>query len=213
MKKKIESFFINSLLITFGFAITAFGLILILRSNFGMGPWGALEVGLSSITVFSMGQITQLISLLLIVLSWLMKIKPSLVTFMNMFFIGYFMDLFLIILPKQNYFPFQILFFLSGLLIYSFGIGFYLSFSVRSSGPRESFMLAISRNLKISMRFSRVIIDVSVLILALITKGSIGVGTIIFAFSAGPLIQFFLKLRGFTSEKGTIKRIATNNNP
>ena len=195
-----------SLIIT-GFATTAFGLILMLRSNLGMGPWGALEVGISSITPLTMGQVTQLISLSLILFSWIMKIAPSLVTVMNMFFIGCFMDLFLSILPSADSLTMKILFFLCGLLIYSFGISFYLSFSISSSGPRESFMLGVSKNLKVSMRLSRIIIDVSVLMLAVITKGPIGIGTVIFALSAGPLIQIFLKIRGFTSENGKILHI------
>lgn len=192
-----------------GFAATSCGLILILRSGLGMGPWGALEVALSERTIFSMGQITQLISLILVILSWLMGILPSLVTIMNVYFIGLFMDVFLGIIPQFSNIFVQIVVFFSGLLIYSFGISFYLSFSKNNSGPRESFMLGLSKCFSVSIRLSRVIIDVSILIIALLFKGPVGIGTLVFALSAGPLIQRFLKFRGLHSEKGEIKRISS----
>lgn len=192
-----------------GFAATSCGLILILRSGLGMGPWGALEVALSERTIFSMGQITQFISLILVILSWLMGISPSFVTIMNVYFIGLFMDLFLIIIPQFSNIFVQLVVFFSGLIIYSFGISFYLSFSKNNSGPRESFMLGLSKFFSVSIRLSRVMIDVSIFIIALFFRGPVGIGTLIFALSAGPLIQRFLKFRGLYSEKGEIKKISS----
>ncbi len=205
--KRIALLVANTGLITAGFAITALGLILMLHSGLGMGPWGALEVSLSGITGLSVGQVTQLISLSLAGVSWLMKIPPSVTTILNMFFIGFFMDMFIGLIPVAGDIGLRIAFFITGLLTYSFGISFYLSFALISSGPRESFMLGLSKTLKTSVRLSRIVIDMTVLIVALVIGGPIGVGTIFFAFSAGPLIQAFLKLRGFRSEGGRIIHI------
>ena len=185
-----------------GFSITALGLVLILQSNLGMGPWGALAVGVSRTTILTVGQVTQLISLVLVVISWLLKVMPSLVTVMNMFFIGLFMDMFLKFLPLADRVSTQILFFVVGLAVYSFGIAFYLSFSNSNSGPRESLMLGLSRVLRISLRKSRIGIDVTVLVIAAFMRGPIGVGTLVFAISAGPLIQGFLRLAKYQSEPG-----------
>lgn len=91
-----------------GFAITALGLVIMLRSHLGMGPWGALEVGLSKLVGLTVGQITQLISLALMLLAWALGIRPSMVTFANMLLIGFFMDLFLKVVSEILRLPYQI---------------------------------------------------------------------------------------------------------
>jgi len=194
----LKKFLIKYILIFIGFLFVSSGLAFILRSQLGMGPWGALEVALSSITGLSVGRLAQIISLCLIVVAWLMGIKPSLTTILNMVFIGQFLDMFLLIIPVSNGLFFNILFFVIGILIYSFGISMYMKNAKNDGpGPREGFMLALSNKLKISLRVARIIIDISVLVSAFVLKGPIGFGTIIFAFSAGPLIQFFLKISGY----------------
>lgn len=198
MKKYIIKYF----LIFLGFSLVSSGLAFILQSNLGMGPWGALEVALSSITGLTVGRLAQIISLCLIVVAWVMGIKPSLTTILNVFFIGQFLDIFLIFIPKSDNNFTNALFFILGILIYSFGISLYMKFAKNDGpGPRESFMLALSSKLKISLRIARIIIDLGVLITAFFLKGPIGIGTIIFAFLAGPMIQFFLKINGYKGYK------------
>jgi uncharacterized membrane protein YczE len=182
-----------------GFSVAACGLALMLKSTLGMGPWGALEVGLSYTTGLSVGQITQLISLSLVFVSWGLGIKPSLVTLMNMFFIGWFLDRYIELIPVAPSLTASVLSYASGILVYCFGISFYLSVATNSSGPRESLMLGVSKKTHMSIRISKILIDSFALILAFIFKGPIGIGTILFACSAGPLIHYFLKVLKYSS--------------
>ena len=194
MKKYIIKYF----LIFIGFSLVSSGLAFILQSNLGMGPWGALEVALSSITGLTVGRLAQIISLCLIIVAWVMGIKPSLTTILNMLFIGQFLDIFLLFIPRSNGLFANIIFFIIGIFIYSFGISLYMKYAKNDGpGPRESFMLSLSSKLKISLRIARIIIDLGVLITAFFLKGPIGIGTIIFAFLAGPMIQFFLRINGY----------------
>ncbi len=198
----MKNILVKYLLIFVGFSLVSSGLAFILQSNLGMGPWGALEVALSSITGLSVGRLAQIISLFLIIVAWIMGIKPSLTTILNMLFIGQFLDIFLIFIPKSEKVISNILFFIIGILIYSFGISLYMKYAKNDGpGPRESFMLAVSRKFKISLRIARILIDLGVLITAFFLKGPIGIGTIIFALLAGPLIQFFLKINGYKGYK------------
>lgn len=187
-----------------GFAITALGLILMLRSQLGMGPWGALEVGLSARSDLTLGHITQLVSLVLILLAWALKIRPTIVTLANMFLIGIFMDLFMKLTPVVSGLLFQLPLYIVGLVVYSFGISFYLIASDGNSGPRESMMLGISKASGTSIRTAKIILDLSALILAIVTGGPIGIGTIVFAFAAGPIIQLFMHIRGFKTIEGKL---------
>lgn len=194
----------KSCLIVLGFAIAAAGLVIMLKSQLGMGPWGALEVGLSKLTGLTVGQCTQIVSLALILLSWALGVKPSIVTFANMFFIGFFMDLFLNIIPSMSPFLCQLFFNIVGLIAYAFGISFYLIAARGNSGPRESMMLGLFRLFKISIGVSKITVDLSALIIAVIIKGPIGIGTFLFALAAGPFIQLFLKLRGYKTVQGKL---------
>jgi len=194
----------KSCLIISGFAIAAAGLVIMLKSQLGMGPWGALEVGLSKLTGLTVGQCTQIISLILILVSWVLGVRPSIVTFANMFFIGFFMDLFLGIIPSMSPFLCQLFFNIVGLGVYAFGISFYLIAAKGNSGPRESMMLGIARLFKIGIGVSKIIVDLSALVIAFIIKGPIGIGTFLFALAAGPFIQLFIKLRGYKIVQGDL---------
>jgi uncharacterized membrane protein YczE len=191
-------------LIVLGFAIAAAGLVIMLKSQLGMGPWGALEVGLSKLTGLTVGQCTQIVSLVLILLSWAFGVKPSVVTFANMFFIGFFMDLFSGVVPLMSPFFCQLFSNVAGLMFYTFGISFYLIAAGGNSGPRESIMLGIFRLFKISIGASKIIVDFGALIIAFIIKGPIGIGTFLFVLAAGPCIQFFLRLRGYRTIQGKL---------
>jgi hypothetical protein len=197
----------KAFLIVVGFAVTALGLVVMLRSQLGMGPWGALEVGVASRSGLTLGQVAQLVSLILILVAWALKIPPSLVTLANMLLIGYFMDIFMKVVPAISGLVYQIPCYLTGLTVYCFGISFYLIASSGASGPRESTMLGVSRAFGITIKTARIGIDLFALLLAFATGGPIGVGTVFFAFSAGPVIQFFIHLRGFTTIKGKLVRV------
>ena len=207
MKRKFNlGAFLKKLpLIVLGFAFAALGLAVMIRSRLGMGPWGALEVGVSNRTGLSVGTVTQIISLILVIVSWVLAVRPTLVTLLNVFLIGFFMDIALRFVPQAEGWVGRGAFFLIGLGLYSFGIAFYLSAARGDSGPRESLMLAVSRAFRASIRVSRISVDIFALALALIARGPIGVGTVVFAVSAGPIIQFFLRLLGHATKGGLLK--------
>jgi hypothetical protein len=111
---------------------------------------------------------------------------------MNMLLIGDFCDRFLAVLPAPQGLPAQVAYLAVGLIVQCIGIAVYLTPGL-GSGPREGVMLGLSEALNTSIRLARVCIDLSVLVLALVTRGPIGIGTVIHALGTGPLIQFFLK--------------------
>lgn len=190
-----------------GFALTALGLVIMLRSGLGMGPWGALEVGIAARSGLTLGQVAQLVSLTLILVAWALKIPPSIVTIANMLLIGYFMDIFMKVVPEISGWLYRIPSYLLGLVLYCFGISFYLIASGGASGPREGTMLGVSRAFRTTIKTARIGIDLCALLLAFVAGGPIGVGTVFFAFSAGPVIQFFIGLRGYTTIQGRLTKI------
>lgn len=173
------------------FAAAAAGLSIMLRSEFGMGPWGAFEQVLSQRIGITFGRASQLIGLALVGLAWGLKERPTLVTILNMVLIGVFADFVLSrISPVTAALAKPIVFGL-GLIIYSIGIAMYVSLRM-GAGPREALMLGLSRRFSMSIRVSRIIIDSSVAIAAWLMGGPVSYGTVVFALGAGPLIQLFM---------------------
>ncbi|MCK4702863.1 membrane protein, partial [Candidatus Bathyarchaeota archaeon] len=64
-----------------------------LYADLGMGPWGVLQVGLTKYMFLTFGQVSQVVGLVVLVLGWVLGFPPGLGTVMNIYFIGYFMDL------------------------------------------------------------------------------------------------------------------------
>jgi uncharacterized membrane protein YczE len=178
-------------IVLLGLVIVALGLGLMLRSGLGMGAWGAFEQGLAARTGITFGRASQLVGLALILLAWALRQPPTVVTVMNMLLIGEFSDRFLAVLPAAQGLPTQAVYLAAGLAVHSIGVALYLTPGL-GSGPREGVMLGLCEALGASVRFTRVCIDLTVLVMALAMRGPIGHGTVIHALGAGPLIQFFL---------------------
>jgi uncharacterized membrane protein YczE len=178
-------------IVVLSFVVIAAGLAAMLRSGFGMGPWGAFEQVMSERTGITFGRASQLVGLVLIAAAWMLGEKPTLVTLMNMVLIGAFSDVVLAVLPHVTATAAKPIVFCIGLIVYAMGIAMYVSLRM-GAGPREALMLGLSRRASMSIRLARIIIDSSVAIAAWIMGGPVSYGTAVFALGAGPLIQAFM---------------------
>lgn len=183
------------LIVLAGQAITAFGLALMLRSQLGMGSWGAFQQSLGVKIGISFGHTVQLVGAVLVVVAWMLGESPTLVTLMNMVCVGGFSDLFLTRIDPAFGLLAQCGLLAAGVTIYTLGVALYLSVGL-GAGPREGVMLGLSRVSGITIRSARILIDFSVLALAWAMGGPIGPGTVAYSLGAGPLIQFFMRPLG-----------------
>ena len=77
----------------FGLFLFALGAVMNLYSNLGMSPWGVLQVGLTYRVPLTLGQVSQAVGLVVLIIGWLLGFAPGFATFMNMYFIVLFIDL------------------------------------------------------------------------------------------------------------------------
>jgi uncharacterized membrane protein YczE len=70
------------------------------------------------------------------------------------------------------------------------GSGLYIGAGL-GPGPRDGIMLGLSRR-GISVRVARTVIEATVLVAGWLLGGTIGVGTVAFMLTIGPMVQFFL---------------------
>ena len=121
-----------------------------------------------------------------------LKEFPKVGTFMNMIFVGLFIDLFNWIIPNPHTFSIQLIDFILGTVLIAVGAGIYISANL-GAGPRDSLMLFIVEKFRCNITVARTFMEVVVAIVGFLLGGPIGIGTIIMAFALGPIIQVTLR--------------------
>lgn len=174
-----------------GLLLFGFGIVLTIKSNLGTAPWDALHLGLIHYIPLTLGQVSQLTGILVIIISFLLGIKPGWGTLANMYFIGVFIDYFMNSnwIPNPTHWLFQVGLLLAGILIIGWGSFFYLSAAL-GAGPRDSFMVGTIDKTGWPVWKVRTVIESSVAILGYFLGGPIGIGTVLIALTLGPSIQW-----------------------
>jgi len=79
---------------------------------------------------------------------------------------------------------------LSGTVVIAIGSGLYIGVGL-GPGPRDGLMTGLARR-GIPISLARGSIEITVLIIGWLLGGTVGVGTVVFAFGVGPLVSVFL---------------------
>lgn len=184
---------LNLGLMVFGASIS-----LMLRAHIGLDPWSALHEGLSERTGLPFGRVTQLVGLFIIVCSFcVLRQRPGLGTALNMLLVGPWIDFFqaqrwLPSIPIGAWIP-GVATFVLGVVLTGLAIGLYITAEF-GAGPRDDLVLGSAFKLGQSIRLTRGVIELTVLVVGFLLGGSVGVGTVLFALLIGPVMQFFLWL-------------------
>lgn len=189
-------FTLKLLHLNFGLLLYGFSVALMLRGNIGLGPWDVFHQGLSFVTPLTIGQAMIVAGLVVLLFSALVaRVKIGLASVLNMLLIGIWADLFLSwpLFPHPSGVATGSLLFVTGLVLTAVATGIYITAGL-GAGPRDGFVLGIANMTGASVRLSRTIVEVGVLVTGYLMGGMAGVGTLLFAFSAGPLMQLFLRL-------------------
>ncbi|MCU0490135.1 MAG: YitT family protein [Chloroflexaceae bacterium] len=188
-----------------GLACGSFGIALMLRAEVGLGPWDVLHQGLSERSGISIGMVSILVSVPILLLWWPLGERPGIGTVINTILLGFLIDLYLHVLPVQTWLPVQLGQMLVGIVLMGIGTGLYLSAQL-GAGPRDGLMMGLVRRSGWSVRLIRTLLEVSVLALGWLLGGSVGLGTLAFAFGIGPVVQATLWLVGGRPAEMPMKR-------
>ena len=173
-----------------GLVTCGIGLAFIIRADLGLDSWDVLHQGLSEQTGISIGLVTILIGFALFAISLPLGEQIGLGTLLNVLLIGTTIDLTLWVLDEPSSAAVQWLFLIGGTVAFAVGSGFYIGAGL-GPGPRDSVMTSLARR-GLRIGSVRTGIEVMVLILGWLLGGSVGVGTLVFALTIGPLVAFFL---------------------
>ena len=187
IKPKFSSLFFLCLGLTF------FGLGegLLIVSNSGASPWSVLAQGISNYVDLSIGTITFLISLFVIFLWIFLSQKPGMGTILNAIIIAIMIDICLKYVSTPQSFELKILLAIFSVIITGIGSGIYLVANL-GPGPRDGLMTGLQKKTNLPIASVRAFLEISVVSIGWYLGGTVGVGTILFAFGIGPCVAFGL---------------------
>jgi uncharacterized membrane protein YczE len=178
-----------------GLAFFGFGITLFIRANLGLAPWDIFHKGLSEKLDVSIGLVIVGVGLLLLLLWIPLRQKPGVGTVLNALEIGFVVNLTKPLIGEPDQLVMRTFMVIAGVLVIALGSAFYIGAGL-GSGPRDGLMLGLSQRSiggrRISIRVARTTIELTVMIAGLFLGGSIGIGTLIFMFGIGPLVQLVL---------------------
>ena len=185
--------FLTSFYLCVGLIIFGLGEGLLIVSSSGASPWSVLAQGLFLNIGFSVGLITIFISIAVLLLWFPLKQKPGIGTILNALIIGLMIDACIRYVPTpENYFN-QVL--LGAIAVFTVGLGggIYLVANL-GPGPRDGLMIGLQKKTNLPIASVRAVLEITVMSIGWYLGGTVGVGTLLFAFGIGPCIALSLFL-------------------
>ncbi|MFB1048980.1 membrane protein YczE [Streptomyces chrestomyceticus] len=174
-----------------------------LRAGLGLEPWSVLNQGISRHTGLSIGTVT-IVSGVLILLLWIpLRQRPGLGTVSNVVILGLVMDATLTLVPEITTLAVRIPLLAFAILLNGMATGLYISARF-GPGPRDGLMTGLHRRTGRPLRLVRTCIEVAVLTVGFVLGGSVGVGTVLYALAIGPLAQFSLRFFTIGGQSGRV---------
>ncbi|MFD0447431.1 MULTISPECIES: YczE/YyaS/YitT family protein [Streptomyces violaceusniger group] len=173
-----------------------------LRAMVGLDPWDAFHQGISEHTSLSIGTVTVVVGVAALLLWIPLRQRPGLGTVSNVLVIGPVMDGTLWLIPEPEALAVRIPLLLFAIVLCGVATGLYISARF-GAGPRDGLMTGLHRRTGWSIRLVRTGIELAVLTTGFALGGSVGVGTVLFALTIGPLSQYFLRVFAIPAPGGT----------
>ena len=183
---------VRSASLAVGLFLFALGIVLLLESGLGLSPWDVLNQGISEHTPLSFGTANVVIALCVLVLAWALGARIGPGTVANAVLIGLMVDGLLAVDAidglSGSALAARIVLMVGGVLIIGIGSGLYIGAGM-GAGPRDSLMLVAARRAGVRIGVSRVAIEVAVTVVGFALGGTVGIGTLAFAFGIGPAVE------------------------
>ena len=188
-KPKFSTFFF----LCFGLTLFGLGEGLLIVSFTGASPWSVLAQGISLNVNLSIGTITLLISIAVLILWIPLGQKPGMGTIFNALIIAIMIDLCIKYVPTPSNYIHQLLLAIISVVMVGIGGGIYLVSNL-GAGPRDGLMIGLQKLTNFPIAVVRATLEISVVSIGWYLGGTVGIGTLLFAFGIGPCVALGLYL-------------------
>ena len=189
LRPKFSTFFF----LCFGLMLFGLGEGLLIISLTGASPWSVLAQGISLNVNLSIGTITLLISIAVLILWIPLSQKPGMGTIFNALIIALMIDLCIKFVPTPSTYFHQLILAIISVMMVGIGGGIYLVSNL-GAGPRDGLMVGLQKVSNLPIAAVRATLEITVVSIGWYLGGTVGIGTLLFAFGIGPCVAFGLYL-------------------
>lgn len=182
--------------------LNGFGIYLTIRANIGVAPWDVLNMGVSKTLGILYGTASITISCAILAIDALMREPIGLAMFIDAFVVGKAVDFF----NRLNQVPLcsslwtGVPMVFLGLVVIAYTQYGYMAAAL-GCGPRDTLMVGLAKRLThVPIGLVSSAILAAVTLIGWLLGGPVGVGTLISAFCAGPIMQLAFQTVGFDAK-------------
>ena len=191
LRPKISTF----LFLCLGLTLFGLGEGLLIVSFAGASPWSVLAQGISLNVDFSIGTITLFLSIGVLIFWLPLNQKPGIGTILNALIVAVMIDISIALISTPENYISQLLLAFIAVLTVGLGGGIYLVANL-GAGPRDGLMVGLQQKTNLPIAAVRAFLEITVVTIGWYLGGTVGVGTLLFAFGIGPAVALGLFLTG-----------------
>ena len=174
-----------------GLVIYGFSAAVMIHAVIGIDPWDVFHQGLSVMTGVPFGIVIIIVGAGVLLLWIPLRQKLGLGTVLNLFIIGLTLDCFLGVLPMASGIWMSLGFFVFGVIANGLAIALYVGAGL-GAGPRDGLMTALVKRTGRPVWLVRTAIEITVLAGGWALGGTVGIGTVIYALTIGPVAHVLM---------------------
>ncbi len=176
-----------------GLAGYGFSMAMMVRAGLGLDPWDVFHQGLALHTGMTIGVASAVVGVV-VLLAWIpLRNRPGIGTIANVVVIAITVDVGMLLMEQPTSMPVRIAMMVGAVVLNAFSTVLYVGAGL-GPGPRDGLMTGLVVRTGLSVRLVRTSIEATVLALGWLLGGTVGVGTVLYAFGIGPLVQFFVRI-------------------
>jgi uncharacterized membrane protein YczE len=176
-----------------GLACYGFSMAMMVRAGLGLDPWDVFHQGLTRHTAMTIGVASAVVGVVVLT-AWIpLRNKPGIGTVANVIVIAVTVDAGLLVLAAPESMPARVALMLAAVVLNAVATVLYVGAGL-GPGPRDGLMTGLVARTGFSVQLVRTAIEASVLTAGWLLGGNVGVGTVVYAFGIGPMVQLLLRL-------------------
>ena len=180
---------------------------LLVLAGLGLDPWDVFHQGLSRTFGLAIGTWAIIVGAVVLLLWIPLRQRPGIGTISNVILVGLTMNVVLGHVHAPHAMAARIACLILGVFLNGVATGAYIGAGL-GPGPRDGLMTGIAARGH-SIRVVRTGLEVTVLVTGWLLGGTVGVGTVVYALSIGPLAHVFIPLfsRGRPTPEGALEAV------